>query len=59
MIDFINKYRKGIVAAVTLLLVVGKDVFGFDLDDKQADTILETAIAVIGAFTVVAVPNKS
>lgn len=58
MIDFINKYRKGVLAAITLALIVGKDVFGFDLDSEKADTILETAIAAIGAFSVVAVPNK-
>ena len=58
MIDFINKYRKGVLAAITLALIVGKDVFGFDLDSAKADTILETAIAAIGAFSVVAVPNK-
>ena len=57
VLDFINKYRKAIIAAIGLLLIVGKDVFGFDLDSANADRVLDTVIAVVTSLTVVAVPN--
>lgn len=56
--DFVLKYRKGIVAAIGLAMIVGKDVFDMDLDDKQADKILDTVLGVLTALGVVGFSNK-
>lgn len=57
--DFILRYRKGIVAAIGLALILGKDVFGMDLDDKKADMILDTVISALTATGVIGLSNKT
>jgi len=50
-------YRKLIVAAIGLGLMVGKQFFNLNVDDKNADTIVEAVISLLTMLGVYATSN--
>lgn len=51
-------HRKLLVAIVGLCLLVAKDYLNFDLPDSDADSVVNTFIALLTAIGVERVPNS-